>query len=165
MLQKTIFFVSLITLSSCASIVSKTSYQIPINSSPSDANITITNRKGEKIFDGRTPTIVKLRNGAGFFTKAEYVVKFEKEGYNPKTVVLTYDLNGWYFGNLVFGGLIGFLIVDPATGAMFRPDMKIVNETLSQATASLEPEEGKLKIYSIDEIPESWKGHLIKINE
>jgi hypothetical protein len=25
----------------------------------------------------------------------------------------------WYFGNLVFGGLIGMVIVDPLTGATF----------------------------------------------
>lgn len=165
MLQKTVFFISLIALSSCASIVSKSSYNVPIGSSPSDANITITNRKGEKVFDGRTPATVKLKNGAGFFRKAEYIVKFEKEGYNSKSIVLTYDLNGWYFGNIVFGGFIGLLIVDPATGAMFKPDMKIINETLSQATASIDSNPESLKIYSMDEIPESWKAHLIRINE
>ena len=31
-------------------------------------------------------------------------------------------LNGWYIGNVVFGGLIGLLIVDPETGAMWRLD-------------------------------------------
>ena len=29
-------------------------------------------------------------------------------------------LDGWYFGNLLFGGLIGMVIVDPITGAMYR---------------------------------------------
>lgn len=28
-------------------------------------------------------------------------------------------MNGWYIGNLLFGGIIGLLIVDPATGAMW----------------------------------------------
>ena len=30
-------------------------------------------------------------------------------------------MNGWYIGNILFGGLIGFLIVDPLTGAMLPP--------------------------------------------
>ena len=29
-------------------------------------------------------------------------------------------LNAWYWGNILFGGLIGWLIVDPATGAMWK---------------------------------------------
>ncbi len=37
---------------------------------------------------------------------------------------VTFDtkLDGWYFGNLIFGGLLGILIIDPATGAMWRLD-------------------------------------------
>lgn len=31
-------------------------------------------------------------------------------------------MDGWYMGNLLFGGFIGFLIVDPATGAMWKLD-------------------------------------------
>jgi hypothetical protein len=29
-------------------------------------------------------------------------------------------MDGWYIGNILFGGVIGFLIVDPATGAMWK---------------------------------------------
>jgi hypothetical protein len=43
----------------------------------------------------------------------------EKEGYDKEEVNIEGDANAWYIaGNLVFGGLIGWLIVDPATGAM-----------------------------------------------
>lgn len=37
-----------------------------------------------------------------------------------QTVPLSADISGWYFGNILFGGLIGMLIVDPATGAMWK---------------------------------------------
>lgn len=36
-----------------------------------------------------------------------------------RAVTLTTGPSGWYVGNVVFGGLIGLLIVDPATGAMW----------------------------------------------
>ena len=37
-------------------------------------------------------------------------------------------MDGWYIGNILFGGLIGMLIVDPATGAMYNlPDRVDIN--------------------------------------
>ena len=29
-------------------------------------------------------------------------------------------MDGWYIGHILFGGLIGFLIIDPATGSMWK---------------------------------------------
>jgi len=32
-------------------------------------------------------------------------------------------MSGWYWGNILIGGLIGMLVVDPLTGAMYKlPD-------------------------------------------
>ena len=63
-----------------------------------------------------------LPSNAGFFTRSCYTFTFKKDGYPD--VVKTRDayLNGWYLGNIIFGGLPGLLIVDPATGAMYRLD-------------------------------------------
>jgi hypothetical protein len=65
---------------------------------------------------------ITLNSSDGFFSAARYTFQFEKEGCNPTTTTLSAGINGWYFGNLLFGGLIGFLIVDPATGAMWSLD-------------------------------------------
>ncbi len=35
-------------------------------------------------------------------------------------IILEAGVNGWYFGNIIFGVLLGILIVDPATGAMWK---------------------------------------------
>ena len=72
---------STLLLNSCASIVSKSNYPISINSTPSDAKISITNKKGIEIYKGTTPANLKLKSGAGFFSKASYQVKFEKNGF------------------------------------------------------------------------------------
>src|SRR5262245_46585117 len=120
-LAKTVAIVGLITVSSsCASIVSKSRYPVTINSSPNGADVIVTNKRGEEVFKGRTPALVKLKSGGGFFTNAKYEIKLSKDGFTSKTVELKATLNGWYFGNLLFGGLIGLLIVDPATGAMYK---------------------------------------------
>ena len=53
------------------------------------------------------------------------------------------------------------LIVDPATGAMWKIDTEYVNVTLNQSISSVTP---GVKIFDINEIPEDWKGQLVKLN-
>ena len=156
-----IVMVSVFLFSSCASIVSKSTYPLSINSSPSNAKVSITDKKGKEIYLGNTPATVKLKAGAGFFSKAEYQVKFSSPGYDDKIVPITFKLDGWYFGNLLLGGVLGMLIIDPATGAMWKIETEFLNETLSKSTASIAPE---MKIMNINEIPENWKNHLVRVN-
>ena len=125
---------SVFLFSSCASIVSKSTYPLSINSSPSNAKVSITDKKGKEIYLGNTPATVKLKAGAGFFSKAEYQVKFSSPGYDDKIVPITFKLDGWYFGNLLLGGVLGMLIIDPATGAMWKIETEFLNETLSKST-------------------------------
>lgn len=159
---------SILFATSCASIVSKSSYPISINSTPSEAKITITNKKGIEIYQGNTPATLKLDAGNGFFSKAHYMVKFEKNGYETKTVPVNFKLDGWYFGNIIFGGLIGLLIIDPATGAMYKLDTEFLNENLTKS--AIEPlnaniEKNEIKVYSLDEIPNEWKKHLVVLDK
>lgn len=140
-------------LSGCASIVSKSSYTVMINSVPSEAKITITDKKGVNVYEGLSPSIVKLDASSGFFSKASYLVKFEKEGYQLKTCQITSKIDGWYFGNILLGGLIGMLIVDPATGAMYKLDTDAVD-------VSLMPER-TVSIIDIQSLPDEMKNHLV----
>jgi len=156
-----IMMASVFLFSSCASIVSKSTYPLSINSSPSNAKVSITDKKGKEIYLGNTPATVKLKAGAGFFSKAEYQVKFSSPGYDDKIVPINFKLDGWYFGNLLLGGVLGMLIIDPATGAMWKIETEFLNETLSKSTASIAPE---MKIMNINEIPENWKNHLVRVN-
>ena len=158
-----ILMTSVFLFSSCASIVTKSSYPLSINSSPSNAQVSITDKTGKEIFLGNTPATVKLKAGAGFFSKAEYQVKFSSPGYNDKIVPVIFKLDGWYFGNILLGGLVGMLIIDPATGAMWKIETEFLNETLVSSTALVLPEP-EMKIISINEVPESWKTNMIKIN-
>ncbi len=156
-----LFSITIGLFTNCASIVSKSSYPLSISSEPSESKITITNKKNIEIFSGNTPANIKLRSSNGFFSKAEYSIKFEKNGYKTKTVPITFKLDGWYFGNLAFGGIIGFLIVDPATGAMYKIDEKHMNIALEKDTPL--SYQNELKIYSLDQIPKQLKEHLTSI--
>ena len=114
--------VGVLICSGCASIVSKSQYPVTINSTPSGALVTIKNERGMEIHKGPSPTTVTLNASAGFFQPARYTFTFEKEGYYPSSASLSADLDPWYIGNIFFGGLIGWFIVDPATGSMWRLD-------------------------------------------
>jgi hypothetical protein len=106
----------------CASIVSKSDYPVTFDSNPSGAEISIVNKKGKEIFKGKTPYTATLPADSGFFSSERYDVTANKEGYHEAKGTLSAGMDGWYLGNILFGGLIGIIIVDPATGAMFKLD-------------------------------------------
>lgn len=153
---------SLALLSGCSSIVSDSKYSVAIASNPAEAHFTLKNRKGLTIHSGRTPTSISLNASSGFFKGETYTLVLNKEGYEEKTVEINSSVDGWYFGNIIFGGLVGLLIVDPATGAMFKLpersdtslDLKVVSEN----------KDDSLTIALIDSIPESERSSLIQLN-
>jgi hypothetical protein len=152
----------LILLTACASIISKSQYPVSINSTPDEATVTITSRNGNTVFKGRTPTSVTLKANRGFFMPADYLLTFEKEGCEKFTTSLSSGLDVWYIGNAIFGGLIGFLIVDPATGAMWKLQDS-VHANLSNTISSNE-KAPQLKIMNLADIPDQWKDKLVKIH-
>src|SRR6478735_3482826 len=109
-LKRTLQIVPFSFLASCASIVSKSNWPFSVDSNPDGAHVSIVNRKGIEVYKGRTPAAMRLRSGAGFFTKESYTVTLSLNGYESKKINVECKLNGWYFGNVVFGGFIGLLI-------------------------------------------------------
>jgi hypothetical protein len=146
----------------CASILSKSQYPVSIGSVPEGASITIEDKKGEQIYKGKTPTTVTLKSGAGFFSGATYTVTFEKPGYESQTMVIEKQMDGWYIGNILFGGLIGLLIVDPATGAMWKLPPEI-SATLTEKTSSLIIDGKELKIAFLDDIPTHLRAQMVRV--
>lgn len=106
-------------LTGCATIIEGSTQPVTIKSVPDGASVLVTNRAGESIHNGTTPVTLTLKRGAGYFKSESYKVVVQKDGYAPKEVEIISTVNGWYIGNILFGGLIGMLAVDPATGAMY----------------------------------------------
>ena len=122
------------SLSACASIVGSKSTPVTITSVPSGAKVEILDRDGMMRFTGQTPTTATLANGDGYFTKARYSVKLSKPGYDPSVTSLASSTNGWYWAN-VFWGLpgvvIGMLLIDPISGAMYEIDQESLSLALN----------------------------------
>lgn len=146
-------------LTSCASIFGKTDYPVTLTSNPSGSKVTITDEEGKKFFEGVTPTQATLKSGKSYFNKLEYAIDFEKDGYDKKTINVAGELNPWYFGNIVFGGLIGMIIVDPLTGSMFKIKQEVIDAQLDKNLAFNEK-----RVYLLSEIPENLKQYLVKVN-
>jgi hypothetical protein len=129
-------------LSSCASIVDGGSDKsIQINSNPPGAKVTITDKKGRTVQVVNTPSRVSLKRHRSFFVGERYKLLFEAPGYHPSQADVKSTMNGWYVGNVIFGGLLGILIVDPATGALFTLTPREIDRTLVQAAENLGAED------------------------
>ena len=154
---------TIVTLAACASIVSDRKGVVTVSSNPTAAQIAIADQSGVEVYRGTTPASITLDASAGYFDGQEYTITFSKEGYDPTTVNVDSRINGWYVGNIVFGGFIGWLIVDPLTGAMWALDAEHVNGTLAERVAMDETSSPQLRIVSIDSVPESERSRMIRV--
>ena len=145
-------------LTGCSSIISKSEYSVAINSAPTGASFVISNENGQEVHSGVTPETVVLKSSSGYFAGASYNIAFTAEGYGTKNYTLNSSLDGWYLGNVVFGGLLGMLIVDPATGAMYNLPERV---DVSQQVGSTA--DATLTIASINTLTDEQRSKLIKL--
>jgi len=127
----------------CSTIVDGRDKRVQINSNPTGAKFSIYNKDGKPISVKTTPASITLKRNHGYFSGEDYKMIFEFTGYYPYEIHIKSTVDGWYFGNLLFGGLIGLLIVDPATGAMYKLEPNEVNCNLISSSVPLTPEELK----------------------
>jgi hypothetical protein len=121
------------TLSGCATIFSGSRQKFIINSNVEGANVSIVNKiNGVEVHKGSLPDTVKLRRSSGYFQKAEYTVNVSADGYQENHTTILFGLNGWYFGNILIGGVVGMVGVDPGTGAMWKSKQKEIKVELEK---------------------------------
>ncbi len=116
-------------LGGCAAIVSGSHQEVTVNTTPAGADCSL-DRDGISV--GRiqgAPAATTIEK-----TKADLKIVCNKEGYQEATYIEKSGLDGWVFGNILIGGLIG-LGIDMASGSWNKYDSP-VNVTLVQATAA-----------------------------
>lgn len=109
--------VSVLVVTGCATIVSTKTQLVSFQSAPSGATVLIDGRP-----IGQTPLSIQLER------KTNQALVIRKEGYKEFSTTLSTTLNGWFFGNIVLGGLLGST-TDAATGAMheYAPNQFLVS--------------------------------------
>lgn len=120
-------------MAGCATIVGDDTQLVQVNSNPAGASFEIKDDSGRVVAQGKTPQGVTLAKSDGsYFGKISYQITFTKDGVQPITLPIKASANGWYIGgNIVFGGLIGWLAVDPFNGGMYTLKPKEINPTLA----------------------------------
>lgn len=120
----------------CATIVHGGPRTLPVASSPPGATVSIYDRAGKQVSRQTTPFIATLPSKYRYFGGQSYRLVFEMAGYQKTEVQVRPKVSGWYWGNLAFGGLLGMLVIDPATGAMYNLAPNKIEQTLSPETAA-----------------------------
>ncbi len=155
-------------LSGCASIVGSPAQVLPIASTPSEADIVIVDEAGVQVFAGKTPTSVSLNKSTGqYWGGKSFTVTIRKEGYKDQVIPVTSSANGWYVaGNLVFGGLIGWFIVDPLNGGMYTLSPDAVNSTLEgKPTAhNNSARDGSISVVLLEDVPQDLRSKMVRVN-
>ncbi len=150
-------------LSGCASMVGTNSYPVTLNSTPSDARFVVATPNGRTIHSGTTPATVMLASSRGYFKSADYLITFSKPGFEDTVVELHGEVNGWYFGNFLVAGVVGLLVIDPITGAMWRlPDEQ--GAVLPAAVAPPANEHASLHWVTTDQLSESQRARLVRVH-
>ncbi len=120
-------------LSACATIVNGTSQSVTVSTTPPAATCTL-DRVGARIGAvAQTPGSVRLDK-----SKNDLSVTCNKPGYQTATVVRGPSFNGWTFGNIVAGGVIG-AVVDASSGANYEYPSDIRLDLVADAPAPLPP--------------------------
>jgi hypothetical protein len=161
-----LYFTSSLFVLSCATVVKGGKETMYVTTEPQGANIVVKNKFGGTVTAGETPIVLNLDKGAGYFSGAEYFVEINKQGYQPRTVSIGSSVNGWYVaGNLIIGGLIGWLIVDPASGAMWTlaPDRSVASLTEEEKKA-LGVTTNTLKIVLLEDAPQNIKDKMVPVS-
>jgi len=161
------FFAALSLMATgCSTIVNGGARQISVNSTPPGATLIITKKgdaSGEIVYKGNTPATVALSPKAGYFRGQAYVLKLELVGYNPAEVEVTPSLSGWYFGNIIFGGLLGMIVIDPLTGAMWNLSPENIQQTLTPSQASVIKNKEGFVVVLVSSLTEEEKAKMVKI--
>ena len=151
----------------CATIVNGGNRDISIATRPTGATASVR-KSGGDVMDvvavEKTPCTISLDPKKGYFSGQSYTLRLEMPGYKPTEVELTAKMSGWYWGNLLFGGLIGMLAVDPATGAMWNIAPEKINQKLSSGQAALIKNKTGFVVVLESDLTADERQHMVRLN-
>ena len=117
-------------LSGCATIISDRKYEVTVDNSGGPTYFAVRDRKNEVVQSGMTPQQVTLSAKSAMFIPGKYKVDFAGQD-GVQTRDLNARIDPWIAGNIIVGGVPG-LVVDGASGAMWRLDSRVVGQVPAQ---------------------------------
>ena len=136
-------------LTGCASIISGRQQEVTFTSNPDGAVVTVSGR-----VIGKTPTTIQMDRRGG-----DQNATMEKDGYQTINFQLKAGINPWFFGNIIFGGLLGSS-TDSSTGAIGEYSQDKYYYALIPNGASTLPANSELTAF----IVENYKNIIEELN-
>lgn len=118
----------------CGTIVHQTTQKIAVRSDPPGAAVKVACGEVENDPNAVTPATVEVHRKPDFC-----FISLEKEGYERADVKLDRKMSALYLGNVLIGGIIGF-IVDGVNGAMWNRTPGKVDVTLKPVAGAASSE-------------------------
>ena len=122
----------------CASVTNGTRQQVALSSAPGGAKVIVYNNQGEIAFQGKTPCVATLRRTAPESDRANYIVLFQKEGFQDAQLPLTSHLNSAGAVSALFAG--AGLLLDSDLGGAWTLSAATDGPKLIQSTDLMHPE-------------------------
>ena len=126
-----------LTLSGCSTMMNGDTVEVPVTTTPSGATLVLN---GESYI---SPAVVLVPRGEGDFN-----LHIEKKGFQAVDILLKESIDGWFWGNFLFGGVVGFA-VDFITGDAFDIEPELIEEALNGVDVSRSPD-GSLQFILVD---------------
>ena len=121
---KTILFASLLMVAmSCSTVFNGSLSDVDVQSNPSQAIVYVN---GQEL--GPTPALLKLERGE------THIIEVKKAGFQTYRITTKSSITGWFWGNLVCGGLIG-MAVDLISGNAYDVEPQFLNAMLNKDNA------------------------------
>jgi hypothetical protein len=111
-----------------------------------------------------TPFVAQLPTKSGYFKAPAYRMVFEMPGYAPAEVSLDSSVSGWYWANIAFGGVVGMLIVDPLTGAMYNLKPEKIEQPLSASQAQVIRDGKGMLVVLASQATEHERAEMVRVN-
>ena len=127
-----ILVLALATMLGCASIIHGSKQKLTFQSTPTGATVDVTDAMGVSHGTCFTPCTLDLKR------KNQYKATLLKDGFEPVELLIDRKSDGWIWGNILLGGIIG-LIVDFSNGAAYKLSPTELHATLPTITGQLLP--------------------------
>jgi hypothetical protein len=151
-------------LTGCATIVHSGPRAVSVASTPAGAKVSIYDRDEHLVQTNTTPFVAELPTKYRYFQGQTYRLVFEMPGHATTEVKLGSSLSGWYLGNVVFGGIIGLLVVDPLTGAMYNLTPDKIEQPLSATQAEVIRDKKGLLVVLASQTTEGERAKMVRVH-
>lgn len=134
-----------LALTGCATIANGETQKMQVKSKPQLAQVKV-----DGSLAGKTPITLDLAR------KQDHTVEISLPGYQTTRFNLTRKISGWFYGNVLLGGIIG-IAVDMSNGSMYALTPEELKEYASRTDIHYHARQGELMVILVPQTAAKWR--------